>query len=87
MLLPDSMGTQSQDYAYAIRMNHTYLPSNKQVLNAFDIQPDQAYQLYWFFANLQLAIDRYVASAKSLIVLIWHVTVMYHPSACILLSI
>jgi hypothetical protein len=43
---------------YTIRANHTGLPSTRVVYNAFDILPDSQYRDYWFFANLQLALDR-----------------------------
>ena len=49
---------QDGSIAYTIRMNHTYLPSNRQLLNTFDILPDTAYKAYWFFVNLQLSLDR-----------------------------
>lgn len=44
--------------AYTLRANHTGLPSTRVVYNAFDILPDSQYRDYWFFANLQLALDR-----------------------------
>ncbi len=43
---------------YTIRANHTGLPSTRVIYNAFDILPDSQYRDYWFFANLQLALDR-----------------------------
>ncbi len=48
---------------YTIRANHTGLPSTHTVYNAFDILPDTQYRDYWFFANLQLALDRRAAQA------------------------
>ena len=46
--------------AYTIRMNHTAVPPTRQVLNIFDLQPDEAYKEYWFFANLQQLLDETV---------------------------
>lgn len=43
--------------AYTVRMNHTAVPPTRQVLNIFDLQPDEAYKEYWFFANLQQLLD------------------------------
>ena len=53
---------------YTIRANHTGLPSTRVVYNAFDILPDSQYRDYWFFANLQLALDRRAAPGCSLMV-------------------
>lgn len=54
-------GTAAPGARYTIRANHTGLPSTRAVYNAFDILPDSQYRDYWFFANLQLALDRCAA--------------------------
>ena len=46
------------DYAYTIRMNHTHMPSSRQLLNVFDVLPDTQYRRYWFFSNLQQLTDQ-----------------------------
>ena len=56
----------SGSMAYTIRMNHTYLPSNRQLLNTFDILPDAAYKQYWLFVNLQLSLDRHALLALTI---------------------
>ena len=54
-------GAAAPGARYTIRANHTGLPSTRVVYNAFDILPDSQYRDYWFFANLQLALDRCAA--------------------------
>ncbi|KAK9842270.1 hypothetical protein WJX81_003820 [Elliptochloris bilobata] len=51
-------GAAAPGARYTIRANHTGLPSTRVVYNAFDILPDSQYRDYWFFANLQLALDQ-----------------------------
>lgn len=63
-----SSASATHDYAYTIRMNHTHMPSSRQLLNVFDILPDPQYRRYWFFSNLQQLTDQAilaVATAQS----------------------
>lgn len=45
-------------FDYTIRMNHTHMPSSRQLLNPFDVLPDDQYRRYWFFANLQQLVEQ-----------------------------
>lgn len=53
------------DFAYTIRMNHTHMPSSRQLLNVFDILPDAQYRRYWFFTNLQQLVDQAIIAVVS----------------------
>ena len=53
------------DYAYTIRMNHTHMPSSRQLLNVFDILPDTQYRRYWFFSNLQQLTDQAIMAVAT----------------------
>ena len=55
----------SPDFAYTIRMNHTHMPSSRQLLNVFDILPDTQYRRYWFFSNLQQLTDQAILSVAT----------------------
>lgn len=55
----------SRDYAYTIRMNHTHMPSSRQLLNVFDILPDPQYRRYWFFSNLQQLTDQAILAVAT----------------------
>ena len=48
----------SPQFEYTIRMNHTHMPSSRQLLNPFDVLPDDQYRRYWFFANLQQLVEQ-----------------------------
>ena len=50
--------------SYAIRMNHTSLPSGRLLLNYFSPAPDMEYQMYWFFSNLQHLVVRFMQFAN-----------------------
>lgn len=58
-------GAAAPGARYTIRANHTGLPSTRVAYNAFDILPDSQYRDFWFFANLQLALDRCAGPAAS----------------------
>ncbi|GAX84392.1 hypothetical protein CEUSTIGMA_g11814.t1 [Chlamydomonas eustigma] len=50
-------------WEYTIRMNHTDVPPTPLLLDLFDVSPTSKnglgfYRDYWFFTNLQFAIDR-----------------------------
>lgn len=53
------------DYSYTIRMNHTHMPSSRQLLNVFDILPDTQYRRYWFFSNLQQLTDQAIMAVAT----------------------
>ena len=53
------------DYTYTIRMNHTHMPSSRQLLNVFDILPDPQYRRYWFFSNLQQLTDQAIMAVAT----------------------
>ena len=55
----------SPDFAYTIRMNHTHMPSSRQLLNVFDVLPDPQYRRYWFFSNLQQLTDQAILAAAT----------------------
>ena len=53
------------EWSYVIRMNHTDVPPTGLVMDLFDVSPTPTnglgyYRDYWFFSNLQYAIDRAV---------------------------
>ena len=53
------------NYAYTIRMNHTHMPSSRQLLNVFDVLPDTQYRRYWFFSNLQQLTDQAIMAVAT----------------------
>lgn len=55
----------AKDFAYTIRMNHTHMPSSRQLLNVFDILPDPQYRRYWFFSNLQQLTDQAILAVAT----------------------
>lgn len=58
----DASGPQ---FDYTIRMNHTHMPSSRQLLNVFDVLPDDQFRRYWFFANLQQLVEQAMVNAAS----------------------
>ena len=61
----DDPELSSIDFAYTIRMNHTHMPSSRQLLNVFDILPDEQYRRYWFFTNLQQLVEQAILAVAS----------------------
>ena len=59
--LSGSAALGGQPLAYTIRVNHTTVPSTRRLLNPFALLPDTSYKAYWWFANVQLALDRCAA--------------------------
>lgn len=64
-LVFDDADFSGPDFAYTIRMNHTHMPSSRQLLNVFDILPDTQYKRYWFFTNLQQLVEQAVVAVVS----------------------
>ncbi len=42
---------QPANVSYAIRVNHTSVPSTQELLNYFSPAPDVQYQQYWWAAS------------------------------------
>ncbi len=67
-LQPSSSASRS--WRYIIRMNHSDVPPTPLLLDLFDVSPTANnglgyYRDYWFFANLQFALDRALLGMRS----------------------
>lgn len=64
-LIFDDVDFSAPDFVYTIRMNHTHMPSSRQLLNVFDVLPDDQYRRYWFFTNLQQLVEQAIVAVVS----------------------
>ena len=64
-LIFGSTDSVTPTFGYTIRMNHTHMPSSRQLLNVFDVLPDDQFRRYYFFANLQQLVDQAIIGAAT----------------------